>query len=63
MIKKDNLFQQQHKSLLYTYDMGASCKSVQFLNACIYPCNGRTRLSKVPLETYRSHEEFDVFHV
>ena len=42
---------------------GASGKSVLFLNACIYPCNGRTRLSKVPLETYRSQEDFDVFHV
>ena len=45
------------------YIQGASGKSVLFLNACIYPCNGRTRLSKVPLETYRSQEEFDVFHV
>ena len=42
---------------------GASGKSVQFLNACTYPCNGRTRLSKVPLETYRSQKEFDVFNV
>ena len=41
----------------------ASGKSGQFSNACIYPCNGRNRLSKVPLETYRSHEDFDVFHV
>ena len=42
---------------------GSAGKSGQFWNACIYPCNGRTRLSKVPLETYRSQEEFDVFHV
>ena len=42
---------------------GCSGKCVLFLNACIYPCNGRTRLSKVPLETYRSQEDFDVFHV
>ena len=46
-----------------SYLQGASGKSVLFLNACIYPCNGRTRLSKVPLETYRSQEDFDVFHV
>ena len=31
--------------------------------ACIYPCDGRTRTSKVPSEAYRSHEDFDVFHV
>ena len=47
----------------YTDIQGASGKSVLFLNACIYPCNGRTRLSKVPLETYRSQKDFDVFHV
>ena len=32
-------------------------------NACIYPCNCRNEPSKVPLEAYRSHEDFDVFHV
>ena len=31
--------------------------------ACIYPCDGCTRTSKVPLEAYRSHKDFDVFHV
>ena len=34
-----------------------------FQIACIYLCNGRTRLSKVLLETHRSHKDFDVFHV
>ena len=51
---------------LYHIDIdiqGSAGKSGQFWNACIYPCNGRTRLSKVPLETYRSQEEFDVFRV
>ena len=47
----------------YVHVQGSAGKSGQFWNACIYPCNGRTRLSKVPLETYRSQEEFDVFHV
>ena len=46
---------------IHIHIQGPHGKLRLFLIACIYPCNGRTRPSKVPLETYRSHEDFDVF--
>ena len=62
-ISKMKLLRLKNDILKMYIIQGAYGKSGIFLIACIYPCNGRTRPSKVPLETYRSQEDFDVFHV
>ena len=47
------------------YSTGCARYSVTFCqpsqNCCIFPKNGRTGPSKVPIEPYSSHEHFDVF--